>query len=198
MVRSDELSAMTAADFPLPPEMVQWFAELDAAGKDVLDSCSWWQTLKREPGWVQNWPSNAKNMASNDSEHRKTAPLHFVMGRMSPFYIERVYSPDCKRAVWACYFGPYTSNGGDTMGVGQGGAVSSVFDLITAQLGGIFVRGRTPTVKLEVVLKKAALPIPGCMKLEAWVVDQGGGDSNRFRIMAELGDGKPLLADWPT
>ena len=128
MVRSDELSKKTADDFPLPPAMAQWFADLDADGKKALDACQWWQEQKAEPGWVKNWPSNARNLEKNDSIHRETAPLHFVMGRMSPFYIERVYQPDCTRAIWAVYFGPYCSNGGDTMGVGQGGAISSVFD----------------------------------------------------------------------
>jgi hypothetical protein len=80
-----------------------------------------------------------------------------------------VLQPDASRGVWAVYFGPYCSNGSDKMGVGQGGAIASVFDLITAQLASMHAQARTPTVRMVVDLKKPTSPIPGVYKVEAWI-----------------------------
>ena len=145
-----------------------------------------------------------------DHQHRESDPLHFVMGRTSMFYIERAFKSDASRGVWAVYFGPYCSNGSDKMGVGQGGAIASVFDLITAQLGSMHAQARTPvcpctsipminyasptltglygvqTVRMVVDLKKPTTPIPGVFKVEAWIEREEG---NRIVLKGELSDG---------
>lgn len=95
-------------------------------------------------------PLHAKHPEALGYVHREVAPLHFVMGRLSPFYIERAFRRDGARAVWAVYFGRYTSTGDVQMGMGSGGAIASVLDLLTANLAALYVRGMAPTASLSV------------------------------------------------
>lgn len=179
------------ADYRPPAAVAEYFAELDAEGKQAIEKAAWWRELLAQEDLVHNWPSHAKRLEQNDHQHRESAPLHFVMGRLAPYYIERCYKRDCSRAVWAVYLGPYCSNGDTTMGVGQGGAISSLFDLITAQLGSMFAQARTPTVRIAVDLKKPAVPIPGVFKCEAFVEKE---ENNRIYLRGEFGNGKDVFA----
>mmetsp|Transcript_40933 Transcript_40933/g.131640 ORF Transcript_40933/g.131640 Transcript_40933/m.131640 type:complete len:225 (+) Transcript_40933:95-769(+) len=137
-----------AESFRPPPEVEAYFAELDRIGRAAAVTTDWWQRLLREDcrqggGWVRDWPVHAKHPEVTEGYvHRDIAPLHYVMGRLSPMYIERAFSKDFKRATWAVYFGPYCSNGDQQIGVGNGGAISAVLDLVTANLATLHVRGR--------------------------------------------------------
>lgn len=76
----------------------------------LFNSRSWWQDEKRiasESGeWEAGWPSRAAlafTARADDTAlnlHRHTAPLHYVVGRLSPFYIDRMWRRDGKMAVW--------------------------------------------------------------------------------------------------
>ena len=117
-------------------------------------------------------------------------PLHYVTGGLSPFYVERMFSRDRRQAAWAVYFSPYTSNGSRRIGVGQGGAISSIFDVMTACLAALYVQGRTPTAHIDVRLRKPTTPIPGAFLFEARI-DQDVG--SRVIVEAQLSDGEGNL-----
>merc|ERR1711908_170176 len=127
-------------------------------------------------------------MNKPDHVHRTSAPLHFVMGQLAPYTIERMYKRDGSRGIWAVYLGPYCSNGDVKMGVGQGGVISSLFDLITAQLGSMYAQARTPTVDIAVKLQRPTVPIPGVFKIEAWV-EREDDAHNRIYLKGQLSDG---------
>ena len=108
-----------AQDWELPPEVTHHFARLDTDGKAALAACDWWQQLKNDPS---NWEPDP------DYDHRQANKMHFVQGLMSPYYIEAMQEvvPEgekktraASRKVWAVWFGPYTSNGGQKVGVAQ-------------------------------------------------------------------------------
>ena len=97
--------------FELGPEIRAWFAAIDRVGSEACAGENWWQQCKQEPGWV----------VAETAAWREEMPVHFVTGRMAPWYMEGpAQSPDRKRAVWAIYVGPFTSNGGRHVGTGQG------------------------------------------------------------------------------
>ena len=124
--------------------------------------------------------------------HRHSAPMHFVIGRQSPFYIERCFRNDRKRAVWAVYFGPFCSNGDYQVGVGNGGAIAALLDLMTATLGNIYLQGRCPTLSLSVKMLKPVVPMPGLFKAEAWIEKEEAG---RLYTKAEFSDGQGVIFD---
>jgi len=125
-----------------PAAVTAYYAELDRDGARACLETAWWQALRASAiappppsaaapagkQWLLSWPSSSGNSYDPHTPHvhRQTTPLHFALGRLSPFYIERMRRADAKRAVWAVYFGPATSNGSYGMGVGQGGAIATV------------------------------------------------------------------------
>jgi acyl-coenzyme A thioesterase PaaI-like protein len=298
----------------------------------LFNSRSWWQDEKRiavESGeWEAGWPSRAALAFTSRGDdtaqnlHRHTAPLHYVVGRLSPFYIDRMWRRDGEMAVWcvrpvhaclvstfydirvmpthhtdrqqtllewsgvscqrtipigskrfssgrachanapyrsaanasrvvnesftacksltvyrlffvyaltapnqhslelssadsltsplpplcasaidlhscdrAVYFGPYTSNGAQTMGVGQGGAISSIFDSVTAQLAFLHARERLATAELKVRMMRPVVPVPGVFRVVVWVIRDEG---DRVYLRAELSSGaagsKPMAS----
>ena len=98
---------MTAEEWSLPPAVVQYWAELDAEGKRLAAAAKWWEDAKADGTSWEHDPS---------INHRSAAPMHFVQGRSSPWYIEglrSVLSPEAKakgagrlRKLWAVYLGP--------------------------------------------------------------------------------------------
>ncbi len=190
-IRSTELKGSIQQYLP-PKEVRKYFHEIDTEGKEILANTDWWQDLRMKAetgagGWVWNWPSHAKKLDANDHVHRESSPLHYVMGELAPFYIERMWNNDRTRGIWAVWLGPFCSNGSTTMGVGQGGAISAIFDLFTAQLGSIFAQARAPTTQINVSLKRPTTPIPGAFKVECWVEKE---ENNRIYLKGELTDGK--------
>jgi len=187
-----------AESFRPPPEVEAYFAELDRVGRAAAVTTDWWQRLLREDcrqggGWVRDWPVHAKHPEVTEGYvHRDIAPLHYVMGRLSPMYIERAFSKDFKRATWAVYFGPYCSNGDQQIGVGNGGAISAVLDLVTANLATLHVRGKTPTASLAVKMLRPALPMPGLFRVDAWVEKVEG---NKIYLGGSFGDGAGKVFD---
>lgn len=78
------------------------------------------------------------------------------------------------------------------MGVGQGGAIASIFDLVTAQMSMLYVQQPTPTTELSVRLRRPTTPIPGVFRVDVWIEKDEG---SRVYVKAELSDGsgnKPL------
>lgn len=98
-------------------------------------------------------------------------------------YINFLYDLVGLRAV---FFGPYTSNGANTMGVGQGGAISAIFDSITAQLAFLHARGRLATASLSVRMLRPVTPVPGVFRVTTWVTRDEG---DRVYLHAELSRG---------
>eukprot|EP00435_Cladocopium_sp_Y103_P023991 s2168_g5.t2 len=184
--------------FQLPEEMVDWYRSLDSAGARAASEAKWWQDFLKDQcdgagGWTRNWPIHAKHPELNHLYvHRHSAPMHFVIGRQSPFYIERCFRNDRKRAVWAVYFGPFCSNGDYQVGVGNGGAIAALLDLMTATLGNIYLQGRCPTLSLSVKMLKPVLPMPGLFKAEAWIEKEEAG---RLYTKAEFSDGQGVIFD---
>mmetsp|Transcript_64460 Transcript_64460/g.135244 ORF Transcript_64460/g.135244 Transcript_64460/m.135244 type:complete len:231 (+) Transcript_64460:145-837(+) len=184
--------------FRPPPEVEAYFKAIDEDGKKLAESSDWWQSfLKENCGeageWVRGWPVHAKYPEVTEGYcHREIAPMHFVMGRLSPLYIERSFSKDRKRAAWGVYFGPFCSNGDMQMGVGMGGAISAVLDLMTANLAILFTGGMTPTASISVKMLKPVLPMPGFFRADAWVEKVEG---NKIFLNGSFSDGKGKIFD---
>lgn len=70
--------AAAADEWQLPPAVAAYFAEIDAAGRAAAGAASFWAEAKADPQWEPD-PS---------VDHRASAPMHFVQGRSSPWYIE--------------------------------------------------------------------------------------------------------------
>ena len=79
------------------------------------------------------------------------------------------------------------------MGVGQGGAISAIFDSATAQLAFLHARGRLATAELFVKMQRPVLPVPGVFRVVVWVTRDEG---DRVYLRAELssGAGSKLMA----
>ena len=182
--------------FQLPTAMIEWYNALDQAGAKACVEATWWQDFLKHHcgnGWTRNWPLHGKHPESHEFfVHRESAPLHFVIGRQSPYYIERCFRNDRLRCVWAVYLGPYCSNGDDQLGVGNGGAIAALLDLMTATLANIYWQGNCPTVSLEVKMLKPVQPIPGLFKAEAWIEKEENG---KLYTKAEFGNGKDTIFD---
>ena len=98
--------------------------EFDKHAKKQFEQCKWYQNVKHEPeGWTK---VPMKQRESSGGQ------MHYLMGRTSPFHCELMISKDRQRILMAVYFGPYTSNGRNSLGTGQGGAQASVFDFLCA------------------------------------------------------------------
>ena len=78
---------------------------------------------------------------------------------------------------------PLTSNGASSVGTGQGGAVSSLFDLCTGHVASSYLRNPSPTANLHVDMLKPARSIPGCFLLEAWI---DSVDGKKVLVKGEL------------
>lgn len=184
--------------FQLPQEMVDWYRTLDLAGAQAASEAQWWQDFLRDHcdgtrAWTRNWPLHGKYPELHQLYvHRDSAPMHFVIGRQSPFYIERCFRNDRTRAVWAVYFGPYCSNGDHQLGVGNGGAIAALLDLMTATLANIYMQGNCPTLSLQVRMLKPVMPVPGLFKAEAWIEKLEGG---KLYTKAEFGNGQGVVFD---
>lgn len=162
-------------DWDIPAEVKHYFARLDADGKAAVAACEWWQQLKDDPNWEPD----------PEYDHRQANKMHFVQGRMSPYYIEAMQEvvPDEKRKfraanrkVWAVWFGPYTSNGGSKVGVAQGGAQASIFDNMAATVANQAASRKVggPTASLSVKMLKPGREIPGIFRADAWVDNVDG------------------------
>jgi hypothetical protein len=170
------------SEFELDPATRAWFAAVDLVGAEAVHAQDWWQQCKHAPGWVTN----------STTAWREEMPMHFVTGRMAPWYMESVQSPDRKRGIWAVYVGPYTSNGARRVGTGQGGAVSSLFDLATGHVASAFLENPSPTAFLHVEMLKPARSVPGVWRLDVWI-DRVEG--KKVYVKATIGDGKGKIFD---
>lgn len=145
----------------------EWSTQLDTAGRTALSETEWFQRIGSEPhGWQPI-----------GSIHRETHPMHFVMGRMSPFYIEKLVSRDRRRTLFAVYYGPYTTNGSVELGVGQGGAQAALFDCICAICAATVNDNRNDrivTTSIQVQMRLPVRPIPGVFRVEAWLLSKTG------------------------
>lgn len=155
--------------------MKHHFERLDADGKAALAECDWWQQLKNDPSWESD----------PEYDHRQANKMHYVQGRMSPYYIEAMQEvvPESEkktkaanRKVWAVWFGPYTSNGGPKVGVAQGGAQASVFDNMAATVANQAASRKVggPTASLSVKMLKPGREVPGLFRADAWVESVDG------------------------
>jgi hypothetical protein len=167
----------------LPPAVAAWFERLDADGRAALAREAWWRNLRDEPA---GWEPLGK-------PHRQHAPMHYVLGRSSHFYIERYVSRDRQRVCYAVYFGPYTSNGYDAITTGQGGAQATIFDQMCAICAGVATNKRAPTGTLTVRMAAPVSPVPGAFRAEAWLHEVSG---RKIIVRAHLkrGDSDTVLA----
>ena len=137
--------------FALPPIMASYYDAIDVVGKELISQEKWWVELKSQTAvWTHI-----------NETHRHMLPMHFVVGRLSPYYTEHVRSKDATKAVWAVFMSPYTSNGGEGVGSGQGGAISSLFDYATGHLASAYIKAPAPTAYLNVNMKRPLRKIPG-------------------------------------
>lgn len=97
----------TVADYPVPEAVRQYYADLDAAGAAAVQATPWWKSVRDQNELIVGWPSLTRPRAPATGIeggalqlHRESAPLHFVMGRLSPFYIERAWKQDRSHTVW--------------------------------------------------------------------------------------------------
>jgi hypothetical protein len=106
------------AGFDVPAAVSEYLAlRVDDAGRRAMAEAGWWQRLRADAGWCVD---------ERLDPHRGSWPFHFILGRMSPWYIEAL-QPAARekgsraeakaedrghvRQCWAVFFGPYTSNG---------------------------------------------------------------------------------------
>lgn len=136
---------------------------------------TWWKECRSQQGWRLGAP------------HREAAPLHFVVGAHAPWYLESCFNADSSRGIWAVYLSPLCGNGAHSVGTGQGGAVSSLFDLATGHVASSYLGNPSPTANLHVDMLKPARSIPGCFKLEAWVESL---DGKKCLMKATLSNGE--------
>ena len=118
-----------AQEYELPAALTAWFARLDDDGRAALSRLAWYQHVVDELHEWQRRPT----IEDDPSAQRNEKPMHFVVGRMSPFYIERFITPDQQRSMFAVYYGPYTTNGSVELGPGQGGAQAALVMLTTLE-----------------------------------------------------------------
>ena len=123
---------------------------------------------------------------------------HFVLGDASPFVFELGHFSDWSRLVWACYMGPATAN---FTGVGQGGAIASIFDIALTMATTDFAvhTGGTEgaycvTASLQAAYKAPVTPLPGVFRLDITLVKI---DGRRVTAAGELraggdGSGPPM------
>ena len=166
------------SDGDLPDGVVEYFQRLDEEGKRALGKESFWVD-RAKGGWV-------------DSKllHRYTTPVHYVVGRLSPFYTGICRSKDRQRAMMGVWFGPYTSNGG---GTGQGGAQGAIFDFLCAFCVANAQPYTAPTGTLTTRMTAPLLPIPGVIRAEAWIERTEG---RKIFVKGEITDpqGKTVFA----
>jgi hypothetical protein len=194
----------------LPVEVEAWYEEhVCRPGRASAKSSVWWQELLDSDGWGQGWPPGSENLGispfeeasaevadSNAAIPRNRAPMHYVAGSLSPFFIERAYRLGSTKGqcVWCIYFGPYTSNGAATPAgaVAQGGAISAAFDLFTAQVASLAGYPQCVHAALNVRMRRPCGPIPGAFRIDGSILGIRG---NRISIRAELSDGAGNLLD---
>jgi len=92
------------------------------------------QALAANP-WFNQMVSS-KKLVESSFRMQKDSIIHYVMGINSPFYFRMGVSPDTKNIVAAVWCGEHATNMGNMV---QGGAISSIFDALTASVGSIQV-----------------------------------------------------------
>jgi hypothetical protein len=182
---------------PLVPEVTAWFDEhVCRPGRQSVGSCSWWINVLASEGWEPGWPpdaanlgispfeSNSKELTSGDNCNKAAipqvvAPVNYVAGALSPFYIERAYrvGSTTGQCAWCIYFGPFTSNGAATPkdAVAHGGAISAAFDMFTAQVAALAGYPQCVHAALNLRTRRPAFPIPGTFKLLGSILVSGLG-----------------------
>ena len=156
-------------------QLGNYVAAMDDSHRAAIAASGWWTELKRSrtassgtPGdeWVTSgiWGADDNLSSGQLAGSRVRFPTHYVMGLLSPFYMEGMVSGDGQRCTWAVSFSPFAEN---AVGHGQGGAIAAIFDLATASLGAQSRGGNTPTASLAVRYRRPLTPIPGVFRLDA-------------------------------
>jgi acyl-coenzyme A thioesterase PaaI-like protein len=141
----------------------QWFNELCATGE---------ATEYHRDGWTDAM--------------RK----HYVMGERAPFRYRMATATgttteEC-HLIWAVYCGEFSHNGAQTL---QGGAISSLFDVGTANLGGIMLpqdKGAFGVTKTLTVNFISPGPVSEVLRLDIRNTDFDRIEQGRFAAQAEL------------
>ena len=164
--------------YAIPDAVKQYYEEFDKHAKKQFEQCKRYQNVKHEPeGWTK---VPMKQRESSGGQ------MHYLMGRTSPFHCELMISKDRQRILMAVYFGPYTSNGRNSLGTGQGGAQASVFDFLCAMTCASAQPKPAPTGTLTTRMKAPARPEPGVFRAEAWLEKIVG---RKITIKATLSNG---------
>lgn len=155
-------------------------AETSAALASLAD-CDWFNVL----------------LASGEAtEYRKEAWLsdpmkkHYVLGERAPFRYRMATSKETTaeacHLIWAVYCGEYSHNGAGTL---QGGAISSLFDVGTANLGHVMCPddqgafGVTKTLQVDFV---SPGPVSQVLRLDVRNTDSDRIEMGRFAAEAQL------------
>lgn len=117
--------------------------------------------------------------------------LHSVkMGKRAPFrvfqgVVEPVTTKSC-HLIWAVYFGEHATNGASMM---QGGAISSIFDVGTANIGTVLFPdepGSFGTTKSIEVSFLAPGPLQKAIRVDIWLTDIAEIEAGRASAEAEM------------
>ena len=109
---------------------------------------------------------------------------HYVVGRHSPFYFRFATTP-AKSIVVAVWCGQNATNMGGKV---QGGAISSIFDALTASVGSFAVHPNSFGLTKSLSVKfKSPTPLQTVLKFS--VINATFNDDGIGRIQAELSNG---------
>jgi acyl-coenzyme A thioesterase PaaI-like protein len=168
-------------------------AEEDAEARAALEGCEWLKDAISTSGfdlYETSW-----KQATERWEGYKN---HYVIGQRSPFRFHMVKAgrDEGTNLVWGVFFGAYSTNGG---GMLQGGAISSVFDVGTAQLGSQMF-GPQPggpfgiTKSLKVHFKRPG-PLKKVLRLDVRASDTSRVHMGLMMVAAVLSDGENTIAE---
>jgi hypothetical protein len=168
-------------------------AKEDCEARAALEGSSWLSTLVKSSDYEQyetSWSQSPDRWEGYKS--------HYVIGQLSPFrfHMAKTGKDEATSLVWAVYFGAYSTNGG---GVIQGGAISSVFDVGTAQLGTQMFSGELGgsfgTTKSITVKFKRPGPLKKVLRLDVKATDTSKVDIGLMTVEAVLFDGDTVIAE---
>jgi len=141
----------------------------------VLNELPWFNNLLKDGAWIET-----------SFRMNKSKTEHYVMGKNSPFYFRMAISPKNKSILAAVWCGRYATNMGGSV---QGGAISSIFDALTASVGSVQIEpGSFGTTKnLQVAF---LAPTPLLSPLQFSVISATFNEANGTGIVkAQLTNG---------
>ena len=176
------------------PEEVQLFVEQeDEKAINALASTDWWQEFKESEEWesstdaLPDLPIHKIPMEQiyfNTHLTRPLFPESFVLGYLSPFYVERVRNVNCTSMVWAVYLHFWAQNTGQ---VANGGALSALLDNGVSGCAFFHRKAYCVTKSLYIDYLRPVQPVPGVIRMEVDIIDE---NDKEMYIVATIFDEK--------